>query len=60
MIDRHLEFGNVWPTGSGSGHGFKRGLVRSEYVAARILDGGSMEPHFMLAAKEKGRRRAVY
>jgi glycine/D-amino acid oxidase-like deaminating enzyme len=44
---------NVWVVGGGSGHGFKHGPAVGEYVPARILEGGPVEPRFSLATKEK-------
>lgn len=46
--------------GGGSGHGFKHGPALGEYVAARIVEGGAVEPRLSLAAKEKVQKRAVY
>jgi monomeric sarcosine oxidase len=60
LIDRHPERDNVWLVGGGSGHGFKHGPAVGEYVAARIVEGGSVETRFSLATKEKVQKRAVY
>lgn len=60
LIDRHPAFENVWLVGGGSGHGFKHGPALGEYVAARVTEGGPMEPRFSLAAKLKVQKRAVY
>jgi monomeric sarcosine oxidase len=60
LIDRHPAFDNVWLAGGGSGHGFKHGPALGEYVAARILEGGAVEPRFALAAKGKVRKREVF
>jgi monomeric sarcosine oxidase len=60
LIDRHPERENVWLVGGGSGHGFKHGPAVGEYVSARILEGGAVEPRFSLATKEKVQKRAVY
>ena len=60
LIDRHPERENVWLVGGGSGHGFKHGPAVGEYVAARILGGGSVEARFSLATKQKVQQRAVY
>jgi sarcosine oxidase len=60
LIDRHPERDNVWLVGGGSGHGFKHGPALGEYVAARILEGGQVEPRFSLSTKQKVQRRAVY
>jgi glycine/D-amino acid oxidase-like deaminating enzyme len=60
LIDRHPAFENVWLAGGGSGHGFKHGPVLGEYVAARITEGGAVEPRFTLAAKEEIQHRAVF
>ncbi len=60
LIDRHPAFDNVWLVGGGSGHGFKHGPAMSEYVAARIMEGGAIEPRFTLATKGKLRKRTVY
>ena len=43
LIDRHPERENVWLVGGGSGHGFKHGPALGEYVAARILEGGTVD-----------------
>jgi glycine/D-amino acid oxidase-like deaminating enzyme len=60
LIDRHPERDNVWLVGGGSGHGFKHGPAVGEYVTARILEGGPVEPRFTLATKQKAQKRAVY
>src|SRR5712671_766733 len=60
LIDRHPEIENVWLAGGGSGHGFKHGPAVGEYVAARILGGGTEEARFSLASKETVQRRAVF
>lgn len=60
LIDRHPAFDNVWLVGGGSGHGFKHGPTLGEYVTARIVEGGAVEPRFSLATKEQVRRRSVY
>jgi glycine/D-amino acid oxidase-like deaminating enzyme len=60
LIDRHPERDNVWLVGGGSGHGFKHGPAMGEYVTARLLEGGAVEPRFSLATKEKLQKRAVY
>ncbi len=60
LIDRHPAFENVWLVGGGSGHGFKHGPVVGEYVAARITEGGEVEPRFTLATKEEMQHRAVF
>jgi glycine/D-amino acid oxidase-like deaminating enzyme len=60
LIDRHPAFDNVWLAGGGSGHGFKHGPALGEYVAARFLEGGAIEPRFALAAKGKVRKREVF
>jgi glycine/D-amino acid oxidase-like deaminating enzyme len=60
LIDRHPELANVWLVGGGSGHGFKHGPAVGEYVAARIADGGSVEPKFSLATKERVQKRTVF
>lgn len=60
LIDCHPAFDNVWLVGGGSGHGFKHGPALGEYVAARIVTGGAVEPRFSLATKEQVRRRSVY
>lgn len=60
LIDRHPERDNVWLVGGGSGHGFKHGPALGEYVAARIVEGGAVEPRFSLATKEKVQKRVVY
>jgi monomeric sarcosine oxidase len=48
LIDRHPDFDNVWLVGGGSGHGFKHGPAVGEYVCARILNRGAVEPRFSL------------
>lgn len=60
LIDRHPERDNVWLVGGGSGHGFKHGPALGEYVAARILEGGPVEPRFGLATKENVQKRVVH
>ena len=60
LVDRHPEADNVWLIGGGSGHGFKHGPAVGEYTAARVLDGGAVEPRFSLATKERVQNRAVY
>jgi sarcosine oxidase len=60
LIDRHPELRNVWLVGGGSGHGFKHGPALGEYVAARIVEGGAVEPRFTLATKATVRQRSVY
>ena len=60
LIDRHPAFENVWLVGGGSGHGFKHGPALGEYVAARIMEGGPLEPRFSLATKNKVQHRNVF
>ncbi len=60
LIDRHPELENVWLAGGGSGHGFKHGPALGEYLAARITEGGAVEPRFSLATKQKVQKRDVY
>jgi glycine/D-amino acid oxidase-like deaminating enzyme len=60
LIDRHPAFDNVWLVGGGSGHGFKHGPALGEYVAARVVEGGSVEPRFTLATKGTVHKRAVF
>jgi len=60
LIDRHPDFENVWLVGGGSGHGFKHGPAVGEYVCARILDGGPVNPRFSLATKERTENRKVF
>ncbi len=60
LIDRHPEMDNVWLVGGGSGHGFKHGPAIGEYVAARIEDGGAVDPRFALASKATVQKRTVY
>src|SRR5512145_440162 len=60
LIDRHPDFDNVWLVGGGSGHGFKHGPALGEYVAARVIEGGTVEPRFTLATKGKVQKRAVF
>lgn len=60
LIDRHPEMENVWLVGGGSGHGFKHGPAVGEYVAARVNEGGAVEPRFSLATKQRVQQRKVY
>ncbi len=60
LIDRHPQMDNVWLVGGGSGHGFKHGPAIGEYVAARIDEGGSVDPRFSLASKRTVQKRTVY
>ena len=60
LIDRHPDFVNVWLVGGGSGHGFKHGPALGEYVAARVVNGGAMEPRFSLATKETVQKRSIF
>jgi monomeric sarcosine oxidase len=60
LVDRHPDFENVWLVGGGSGHGFKHGPMLGEYVAERIVEGGTLEPRFTLATKEKIQKREVF
>lgn len=60
LIDRHPDFSNVWLVGGGSGHGFKHGPALGEYVAARVVTGGALEPRFSLSTKQDVQKRAVY
>ena len=60
LIDRHPAFENVWLVGGGSGHGFKHGPALGEYVAARVTEGGAVEPRFSLATKQTFQKRAVF
>jgi sarcosine oxidase len=60
LIDRHPAFENVWLVGGGSGHGFKHGPAVGEYVAQRVLQGGTVDARFTLGSKEKIRRRAIF
>jgi sarcosine oxidase len=60
LIDRHPEMENVWLVGGGSGHGFKHGPSLGEYLAARVTQGGAVEPRFSLATKQAVQRRAVF
>jgi len=60
LIDRHPGFDNVWLVGGGSGHGFKHGPSLGEYVAARMIEGGEVEPRFALATKQAMRERSVF
>ena len=41
LIDRHPDADNAWLVGGGSGHGFKHGPAVGEYVAERLLGGGT-------------------
>lgn len=60
LIDRHPGFDNLWLVGGGSGHGFKHGPSLGEYVAARIIEGGEVEPRFALATKQAAQERSVF
>ena len=60
LIDRHPAFDNVWLVGGGSGHGFKHGPALGEYVAARVVEGGTVEQRFTLATKGKVQKRTVF
>lgn len=60
LIDRHPDFDNVWLAGGGSGHGFKHGPAVGEYLCARILHGGPVNPRFSLATKGQTEDRTVY
>jgi monomeric sarcosine oxidase len=60
LIDRHPEFNNVWLLGGGSGHGFKHGPAVGEYVVARILQGGPVDPRYSLATKAETHHRTVF
>jgi len=60
FIDRHPEMENVWLVGGGSGHGFKHGPSLGQYVAARVTQGGAVEPRFSLATKQSVQRRSVF
>ncbi len=60
LIDKHPDFANVWLVGGGSGHGFKHGPAVGEYVAARILQGGPVDPRYALASKAEARNRTVF
>ena len=60
LIDRHPDFTNVWLAGGGSGHGFKHGPAVGEYLAARILEGGEVDPRYSLASKNTVQKRSVY
>jgi glycine/D-amino acid oxidase-like deaminating enzyme len=60
LIDRHPAFTNVWLVGGGSGHGFKHGPAVGEYAAARVLEGGEVEPRYSLASKSEQFNRTVF
>ena len=60
LIDRHPDMENVWLAGGGSGHGFKHGPAVGEYVCARVVEGGAVEPRFSLASKQQTQMRTVY
>jgi monomeric sarcosine oxidase len=60
LIDRHPDFANVWLVGGGSGHGFKHGPAVGEYAAARILQGGPVDPRYSLASKAETQQRTVF
>jgi len=59
LLDRHPAMENVWLAGGGSGHGFKHGPAVGEYMA-NLMEGGSPEPRFSLASKEKVYQRRVF
>ena len=42
------------------GHGFKHGPAVGEYVAARILHGGPVDPRYSLATKAEKQNRTVF
>jgi len=52
IADRHLDAGNAWLLGGGSGHGFKHGPAFGEMVAAQVLGQKSVENTFALARFE--------
>jgi glycine/D-amino acid oxidase-like deaminating enzyme len=60
LIDRHPSWENVWLVGGGSGHGFKHGPAVGDYAAARVLDGGPVEPRLSLATKGRVQERAIH
>ena len=60
LIDRHLQFSNVWLVGGGSGHGFKHGPAIGEYAADLLAKKGRPEPRFSLATKQAAQHRAVF
>jgi monomeric sarcosine oxidase len=60
LIDRHPDFDNVWLAGGGSGHGFKHAPAVGEYLSARILNGGTVDPRFSLQSKGETQQRMVY
>jgi monomeric sarcosine oxidase len=60
VIDRHPAYDNVWIVGGGSGHGFKHGPAVGEYLVARMLHGGPVEPRFSLATKTTVQKREVH
>jgi len=60
VLDSHPRFDNVWIAGGGSGHGFKHGPAVGEYVAERVLRGGSVDERFGLATKGTAQRREVH
>jgi sarcosine oxidase len=60
LIDRLPSRENVWLVGGGSGHGFKHGPALGEYVAARVLGAGAVDPRFSLATKQKVQKRDVH
>ncbi|MGB0035344.1 MAG: FAD-dependent oxidoreductase [Candidatus Acidiferrales bacterium] len=60
LIDKHPAYENVWLVGGGSGHGFKHGPSLGEYVAARVTQGGAIDPRFSLAMKAAMQKRAVF
>ena len=60
LVDRHPSMSNVWLVGGGSGHGFKHGPALGAYVADRVMKGGSTDPKFSLATKDKVQARVVH
>lgn len=60
LIDRHPSLENVWLVGGGSGHGFKHGPAVGQYVTEMISGGGTPEPRFSLATKQRVQSREVY
>ena len=60
VIDRHPAFDNAWIAGGGSGHGFKHGPAVGEYLAARMLNDGPVEPRFSVASKKTEQKREVH
>ena len=60
LIDRHPALENVWLVGGGSGHGFKHGPALGAYVAAKLIEGGEVEPFFRFSNKGKVEAPSIF